>query len=215
MSETTEKIDLTKVSASDLAKALKERKASEEKKAAVQKAELKTDEIDFLESTTSKFISLHHELKGLKNFTITEANKLHHRMFAIQGKEPKKVKTFSIKTGDYKVTVDMQDKFEFTPEATVHIQTIQQIFKDKFADRNKAFYKFLEQVLMRNSQGEFDPKLLAKGRQQVNEIGDPILSEEFKKLELCQRVVGTATYCRVYKKVDNKWKDINIQFSSL
>lgn len=211
-----ETIDLSKLSADELQAELAKRKKEEIDLQKKHEKDYEKDKNDFLTSTISKFTELSHNLEEVKNMTITEANKLNVRMWDIQGKEAPERKTFSVKNDHNKITVDMQEKFEFTEEATVHIQTIKDIFKEKFADRNKAFYNFLESVLMKNSKGEFDPKLLAKGRKQVYEIGDSSLISEFEKLEKCQRVVGTSLYCRVYKKDDkNKWQDINVQFSSL
>jgi hypothetical protein len=214
--ETTPTIDLSQLSAEQLEAALLEKKAA--KKTAQEKVEkaFKKEKDDFLLASVMKFIALSHELEGLKNFTITTANKLYNDMFEIQGKEPKAVNTFSLKNEKFKVTVDRQERFEFTEEATVHIQSIKDILREKFQDRNKGFYNFLESILMRNSKGDLDPKLLAKGRKQVNDLGDAALINEFEKLSNCQRVVGSALYCRAYK-VDEKgkWQDINVQFSSL
>ncbi len=212
----TSPIDLSQLSAEELEAALKLKKAAKQKEQQKVEDDFSKDKSDFLFATVMKFIALSNELKNLKSHTITEANKLYLRMFEIQGKEPKSVNTFSLKTDTFKITVDRQERFEFTEEATVHIQAIKDIFKEKFADRNKGFYNFLESILMRNAKGDFDPKLLAKGRTQVNNIGDEALIREFEKLENCQRVVGSAMYCRAYK-IDDKgrWNDINVQFSSL
>lgn len=216
METPAEKKDLSTLTEAELAAELARRK--EDRKLKQQKLEqnFTKDKDDYLQSTAFKFISLSNELRDLKIYTITEANKLWDRMYSIQGKEAKEVNTFTLKSDNFKVTVDRQERFEFTEEAIVHIQTIKDIFAVKFAERNKGFYKFLESILMRNSKGEFDPKLLAKGRQQVNELGDVALIEEFEKLENCQRVVGSSLYCRAYLKDElGKWKDINVQFSSL
>lgn len=209
-------IDLSQFTTEELEAFLAEKKQEGKKKQQKIEATLKQNKEDFLEATVRKFAAVSHDLAALKNFTITEANKLNLEMYTIQGKEPKDVKTFSLKSDKYKVTVDMQERFEFAEEAAVHIQTIKEIFKEKFADRNKGFYNFLESILMRNANGDFDPKLLAKGRVQVNELGDIALISEFEKLEKCQRVVGSSLYCRVYEKdAHQKWADINVQFSSL
>jgi hypothetical protein len=209
-------IDLAQYTTEQLEAFLSEKKNEGKRKQQKLEDTLKKNKEDFLESTVRKFAAVSHELAELKNFTITEANKLNLEMFTIQGKEPKDVKTFSLKSDNYKVTVDMQERFEFTEEATVHLQTIKEMFKEKFSDRNKGFYGFLESILMRNSKGDLDPKLLAKGRVQVNEIGDVALINEFEKLEKCQRVVGSSLYCRVYEKDERqRWADINVQFSSL
>ncbi|MEM8506202.1 MAG: DUF3164 family protein [Bacteroidota bacterium] len=182
------------------------------------KVELANDNEEFVSTTVARFNELHTELSELKNRVITKANKLYNRMYEIEGKEPKEVKSFSrvSKDGTMKITVDRQERLVFTDEAEVHIQAIRDIFKKKFEGRNKGFYNLLDSILMKGRKGEYDPKLLAKARQQVAALGDPNLIEEFNKLELCQRVEGTSLYARAYQKDDKgKWQDIVIQFSAL
>ena len=84
----------------------------------------------------SKAKQLHNDLTEFKNLTIKQANELYIRMYQIEDKEPKDVKTFSRinKEGNMKVTVDMQERFAFTDEAEVHLNAIQDIFKEKFQD---------------------------------------------------------------------------------
>lgn len=189
-------------------------------KAEKQKAkkQYEADKKDFLTHSESKFQQLHNELKELKEYTIAEANKLYERMYKINGKEPKEVNSFSLKNQDdtVKVTVDRQERFEFTEEAMVHINAIRDIFKNKFAERNKGLYNILDGLLIKNSKMEYDPKLLAKARKQVRELGDDNLIAEFDKLDECQRVTGSSMYCRLHIRDDKKqWKDVSLQFSSL
>jgi len=198
----------------ELERRKKERKASQ----ARAKKEYLKDKEDFLVQTTSKFHQLSSELTRLKHQTLSDANALYERMYELDGKEPKEVKSFTLKNEDdtLKVTVERQERFSFTDEAVIHIQAIQEIFKEKFAGRNKGLYEILNNILIRNSKGEYDPKLLAKARKQVRELGNQTLIEEFDKLDDCQRVVGSATYCRAYMKNEKgQWQDINVQFSSL
>lgn len=214
----TQTLDLSKLSAEDLQAELQKRKESEALQASKIKKELETDTDAFCQQTASKFLQLSKELKEVKDFTIVHANKLYNRMYAVNGKEPKDVKSFSRKSSDGKimVTVDYQERFEFTDEAAVHINAIKDIFKNKFADRNKGLYNILDGLLIKGTKGDYDPKLLAKARKQVRELGDEKLISEFDKLDDCQRVYGTSKYCRVkVKDENNKWKDVNVQFSSL
>ena len=180
--------------------------------------ELEADNDAFCEQTAAKFAQLSKELKELKHFTIVEANNLYNRMYLINDKEPREVKSFSRKSsdGNISVTVDYQERFEFTAEASVHINSIKEIFKDKFSARNKGVYNILHKLLIKSSNGDYDPKLLAKARREVRELGYENLITEFDKLDECQRVSGTSKYCRVKVKDSNgKWKDLNVQFSSL
>jgi len=216
MENLQEKKDLSLLSDEELVAEMARRREASKNQERMLKLSFEKDKNDFLQASCLKFIQLSNELRELKLYTITEANKLWDRMYENQGKTPKEVNTFTLKSTNFKITVDRQERFEFTEDAIVHIQSIKEMFASKFAERNKGFYKFLESILMRNTKGEFDPKLLAKGRQQVNELGDVALISEFEKLENCQRVVGSSLYCRAYKLDDQgKWNDINVQFSSL
>lgn len=218
MSKETQTIDLSTLTADQLQAELKRRQIAENQKALEKKKAYEKDNEDFIFNAVAKAKQLHNELQEFKKVTIKQANELYIRMYQIEGKEPKEVKTFSRinKNGDLKITVDMQERFAFTDEAEVHLNTIQDIFKNKFQDRNKGFYKLFEKVMMRNNKGEFDPKLLAKARAEVRELGDDELIEQFDKLDECQTVIGSSLYCRVYAKDDkNKWQDVSLNFSSL
>lgn len=211
-------LDLSTLSKEDLAAELKKREQAELAAARKAKTDFESDKKSFLTHSVSKFEHLNRELAELKQFTILEANKLYDRMYEVEGKEPKDTKSFTLKddTLGLKVTVDRQERFTFTDEAIVHINAIKDIFREKFANRNQGFYQILDGILMKNTKGDYDPKLLAKARQQVKKLGDDALIAEFDKLEDCQRVVGTSLYARAYKKDENgKYKDIILQFSSL
>lgn len=213
-----ETLDLSTLSEKELQAEIARRKAA--KKEAQEKAEKSyyNDKEDFLYITASKFQQLHNEMKELKSYSIAEANKLYERMYKIEGKTPKEVNSFSLKNkaDTIKVTVDRQERFEFTDEAMVHINAIRDIFKSKFAERNKGLYNILDGLLIKNSKMEYDPKLLAKARRQVRELGDDNLINEFDKLDECQKVTGSSMYCRLHVRDDKgKWKDVSLQFSSL
>lgn len=213
----TETLDLSTLSAKDLKAELERREKAEKAESIKERNAYEKDNEDFLEHSSKKFQQLKAELKQLKDYTIKEANKLYHRMYEINDKEAPEVKTFSRvnKTQDIKITVDRQEKMKFTDEASVHINAIKSIFKEKFSGRNKGLYNILDSLLMK-SKGEYDPKLLAKARRQVRELGDENLIEEFDKLDECQIVEGTSMYCRMYIKNDkHKWEDISLNFSSL
>lgn len=211
-------IDLSTLSAAELQAEL-ERRAQAEKQAEAKAVKVyQSDKEAYLNHTSSKFIQLHNEMKELKEYSITEANKLYDRMYSIKGKEPKEVNSFTLKNDadTIKVTVDRQERFEFTDEAMVHINAIRDIFKNKFAERNKGLYSILDGLLIKNSKMEYDPKLLAKARRQVRELGDQNLIDEFDKLDECQKVTGSSLYCRLHvRDSKGKWKDVSLQFSSL
>lgn len=209
-------MDLTQLSKEDLKAELERReKEASQLQRAREKAH-ETRKIDFLHSTVTRFESYHNELKQLKDFTITEANKIWNEMYEVLGKEAKEQKQISITHGDYKITAERREKFEFTDEAAVHIDAIQEIMKEKFETRNKGMYSFFESILMKNNAGDYDPKLLTKAKRKAIELGYNDLIDEIEKLQNCLTVNGTAMYCRAYKRSKTgAWKDVIIQFSSL
>lgn len=218
MSTDTQTLDLSALSAKDLKAELERREQAEKRKAEAERKAYNDDNEAFLEQSIAKFQQLRNELKTLKDYTIKEANKLYHRMYEINDKEAPEVNTFSrvSKTGQIKIMVDRQEKMKFTDEASVHINAIKDIFKEKFAGRNKGLYNILDGLLIKGSKGEYDPKLLAKARRQVRELGDDKLITAFDKLDECQIVEGTSLYCRAYiKNAKDKWEDVSLNFSSL
>ncbi len=211
-------IDLSKLSATELEAELKRRQQEAEKAERAKKLAFLKDKDDFLFATVSKFQSVRNELKDLKHVTISEINKLYNRMFEINGKEPKEQKSISLKSecGNYKVTAVRQEKFEFTDEAIVHITAIKEFLKSKFEQRNKGLYELLDSILMKNGKGDYDPKLLAKAKRKVQQLGYDELTKHFDKLQDCLTVSGTALYCHAFKRDDNgKWQNIVVNFSSL
>ena len=214
----TPTINLDTLTEAQLAEALAKKRIAREQEQDQKRKAFEADNDTFCSNTAEKFTQFSKELKDLKDQTIIQANKLYNRMFELNEKEPKEVKSFTRKSQDGKimVTVDYQERIEFTDEATVHINAIKDIFKSKFESRNKGLYKILDGLLIKGSKRDYDPKLLAKARKQVRELGDENLIAEFDKLDDCQRVYGTSKYCRVkVKDANDKWQDINIQFSSL
>ena len=211
-------VNLSEVEEQALAEELERRRNAREAEYQQAKTELAKDNETFVQETANKFLTLHQELSELKAHVISQANKLYYRMYQIEGKTPKQVQSFSrvSQDGNLKITVDRQERLVFTDEAEVHINAIRDIFKKKFEGRNKGFYNLLDSILMKGRKGEYDPKLLAKARQQVAALGDQNLIDEFTKLEHCQRVEGTSLYARAYRKgKTGKWEDISINFSSL
>lgn len=211
-------IDLSKLSAKELQEELEKRTKAEKAEFQAKKNAYLKDKDDFLLVTVRKFKSVQNELKELKAITISEVNKLYQRMYEINGATPKEQKNISQKSecGNYKVTAERKDRFEFTDEADVYIDAIKEILKNKFEGRNKGMYEFMDSILMKNGKGDYDPNLLSRAKQKAKKLGYQDLIEELQKLQDCQRVTGTALYCRAYYKNDKgAWKDIVMQFSSL
>ncbi len=218
METTKQNIDLSALSAADLQAEIERRQKEEKQARSRAKKEFTEDKDDFLTHASGKFKHLQSELRALKEYTIKEANSLYDRMYVMEDKEPKEVKSFSMKNEDdsIKITVDRQERIEFDENATVHIEAIKEIFREKFENRNKGMYNLLDSLLIKGNKGDYDPRLLAKARRAIKDLGDDKLINEFSKLEECQRVVGSALYCRCYIRDDQKkWQDVSLQFSAL
>ncbi len=195
------------------------RREAEQKATKVKaKKQFETDKEDFLTHSAGKFRQLRDEMRQLKEFTISKANELYERMYKMEDKEVREVQSFTMKNkaDTVKVTVDRQQLLEFNENAEVHINAIKEIFQKKFESRNKSMYGYINDILIKNSKGDYDPRLITKVRHRAIEEGHKDILAELEKLEECRRVTGTALYCRCYVRDDKKkWQDISLQFSSL
>ena len=207
---------ITEMSASEIEAFLKQKKAAENQQQQNRKKAYETDKENFLKEVLSRFTDARGILETLKNETITHSENFNALKYQLEDKAVKEAKSFELKNENVKIVVENQDKFDFNDSAIVHINAIKDIFRAKFEGRNKGFYNLLDSILMKNSKGDYDAKLLNKARRQAKELGDDALMEEFDKLNDCLVVVGTAKYVRVYTKDDkNRWKDVSLNFSSI
>jgi len=207
----------SEMSVDELLALANQKQEAELKQAKQRKDAYFADKNNFLNDVVSKYQEVQDILKSLKKEAITHAENFNRLMYEIENKAVKDAKSFKLENETVRLMVEEKELFSFTDEAIVHINSIRDIFRKKFEGRNKAFYNLLDGVLMKNSKGEYDPKLLTKARKQVKEIGDEELISEFDKLTDCQKVVGSAKYIRVYTKdaETKKWNDITLNFSSL
>ncbi len=207
---------VSEMTASELEQLLKQKKADELQQQNQRKTAYNTDKENFLNDILNKFKEVNGILYTLKQEAISHAENFNTLKYEVEQKEVKEAKSFELKNDSVKIVVETQDRFDFNDEAIVHINAIKDIFREKFENRNKGFYNLLDGILMKNSKGEYDAKLLTKARKQVRELGDERLIEEFDKLGDCLIVVGSAKYIRVYAKDEkNRWKDVSLNFSSL
>ncbi len=217
--QTQQQIDLSQVTEEQLQAALIEKRKEARQQAQQAYKEYDRDKQTFISVSLQKAEYLNKELRDFKAHLIKEANNLYERMYALNDQKPKEVKSFSLKNEEdtMKLVVDRQERFAFTDEAIVYIDAIKGLLKDKFAKYNKGLYNLLDGLLIKNAKNDYDPKLLTKARKQINELGDQKISENFDKLLDCQRVVGSALYCRLYMRNDksHKWMDVSLNFSSL
>lgn len=207
---------ITEMSAAEIKAFLKQKESAELQQQESRKKAYETDKENFLIEVSTKFTEVKGILLSLKNDTITHSENFNSLKYELEDKAVKEAKSFELKNDRVKIVVENQDKFDFNDMAIVHINAIKDIFREKFEARNKGFYNLLDSILMKNSKGEYDAKLLNKARRQAKELGDEALMIEFDKLNDCLVVVGTAKYVRVYTKDDkNRWKDVSLSFSSL
>lgn len=207
---------ISEMTSAELIELGKQKAAEENKKKEQRKEAYLKDKESFLNEVVARYNDAQLTLSTLKKESIAHAENFNNLKYELEDKPTKEAKSFELKNDKIKIIVESQDRFDFNDEAIVHINAIKDIFREKFENRNKGFYNLLDSILMKNSKGEYDAKLLTKARKQVRELGDDNLIEEFDKLNDCLMVVGSTKYIRVYKKdEENKWKDISLNFSSL
>lgn len=213
--ETTTK-PIHEMTAAELMQLAKQKEAVEQSQQIQRKKAYDTDKENFLNEVLIRFKEVQGILLTLKNETITHSENFNALKYELEGKAVKDAKSFELKNDKVKIVVETQERFDFNDQAVVHINAIKDIFRAKFEGRNKGFYNLLDSILMKNSKGDYDAKLLTKARRQVKELGDEALIAEFDKLNDCLIVVGSAKYIRVYTRDEkNRWKDVSLNFSSL
>jgi hypothetical protein len=207
---------ISEYTAAELKELAKQKEAVEQSKQIARKQAYEKDKQTFLSDVVLKFLDVQNILSTLKSEVIVHSENFNTLKYELEGKKVKEAKSFELKNDKVKIVVETQERFDFNDNAIVHINAIKDIFREKFENRNKGFYNLLDSILMKNSKGDYDAKLLTKARQKVKELGDEALMNEFDKLNDCLIVVGTAKYARVYTKDDkNRWKDVSLNFSSL
>jgi hypothetical protein len=207
---------ISEMTAAEIKVYLKQKETEEKKQVETRKKAYETDKQNYLNEVLTRFQEVNGILSTLKQESIIHAENFNSLKYELDGKEVKEAKSFELKNENIKIVVETQERFDFNDQAIVHINAIKDIFKAKFENRNKGFYDLLDSILMKNTKGEYDAKLLTKARNKARELGDENLMSEFDKLNDCLIVVGSAKYIRVYTKDDkNRWKDVSLNFSSL
>lgn len=214
----TPALDLSQLTAEQLEAELKKRQSEKDKAKNTRIKKYHKDKQDFVETVVDTFAEFQGTLKEFKDEIIKKANYLHEERYAMHEKDVPEHKQFTIFNEDKtkKIVTDFQERFDFTEEADVAIDSIRAFFKNKFEKHSKLVYSLLDELLIKNKKGDYDPRLLTKLRSKVNEINDPKLTEAYNLLENSKIVVGSSLYCRAYKQdANNKFQEISIQFSSL
>ncbi|BDD11671.1 hypothetical protein FUAX_41030 (plasmid) [Fulvitalea axinellae] len=215
-----EKMDLSAMSAEELRKALAEREKAENREQ--EKREKSWREVK--DAFVTKAVGTMREISGMmrdfKGEAVSNGNALHKEMYEVFGKKEKEgLKQFSLVTEDgmMKLVIDRQERQELDETATVAIETIKEVFRAKFAVRNKTMYNILDGILVKNKKGDYDERLVAKLRKFEGEVDDREFSEALDQLSKSYNTVGSSTYMRAYvwDKERERWDDVPMAFSRI
>ncbi|MAX81726.1 MAG: hypothetical protein CL843_16310 [Crocinitomicaceae bacterium] len=210
--------DVNEMTADELMQLAQEKQQKEKSAAKAAKNKYTNERDAFIALTLAQFSEVSAILSQLKKETIHRASEFRDRAWELQNQEPKDQKQFSIVTEDqqFKLVVENQERNAFNEHAQIAIERIKEILYNKFASRNKAMYNIINDILMKNKSGDYDPKLVAKLRKHEEALNDPEFSAALDELSKSYYVAGSATYVRAYKRDEsNKWIEIPMQFSSL
>jgi hypothetical protein len=211
--------DITKMSAADLAKALKEKKAAE--KAAKANARKSYDELrdSYIDTVFGRMDVLSKELRVFKDESVKLGLELHAKMYETLGREPKDgIDSYTLTSADglRKVSIERQWRCEYDETSSVAIDTIRAVLREKFEGRNKGMYNIIDSILMKNGKGDYDERLVARLRKHEEAVGDPRFSEALDILAKAYRPTTSQTYIRAYRKNDaGKWVDLVMNWSSM
>lgn len=211
-------IDYTKLSSKDLIALAEQKKMEEIANDFEVKQEFEKEGDLLIDSIVDEHIKLNETLKTFKDLKSEAVLNYNKKAYEINGKEYKESKSFKIthSSGKRKVMMEMKDKLDFNSEAIVHINTIKDLISEKFSGLEEGLYDFVDSILVKNKEGDYDPNLLAKAKRKAAKLKSPQLMQEFDKLENCRITVGVSRYIRAYEKDENgKFQDISLNYSSL
>lgn len=210
---------ITELSSIEMKQVMAHKKKEEFEAEQVRKEAIENECDLLVNAIVDEYTQKSEDLRIWKDLQVEAILTHHKKMYESLGTEPKETKQISYitKNGQRKVVLEYADKFGFNNEAVVHIDKIKEIIKREFANTNPKLFGFVESILVKNSAGDYDPKLLTKARKEAEKLDNPQeILEEFDKLEKCKIVVGTSRYVRAYQKDNNnKWEGITLNFSAL
>lgn len=210
---------ITELSSIEMEQVMAHKKKEEFEAEQVRKEAIENECDLLVNAIVDEYTQKSEDLRIWKDLQVEAILTHHKKMYESLGTEPKETKQISYitKNGQRKVVLEYADKFGFNNEAVVHIDKIKEIIKREFANTNPKLFGFVESILVKNSAGDYDPKLLTKARKEAEKLDNPQeILEEFDKLEKCKIVVGTSRYVRAYQKdKNNKWEGITLNFSAL
>lgn len=205
------------MSADELEEALREKKKRETEEATRQRNAYDAKRDEFVANVAQKFMWHQSQLAGIKHDVLRQGRELYDEMCDLYGKRTDHGQfSFVSSDGNYKVTLQSQEKLEFSETAIPAIEALKDVMAKRFRDRNRTLYDMLEAVLVRNKKGDLDPKLVVKLQEFEPKINDPQFSKALETLRNSLRVSGSSEYVRAYKKdAQGRWQDITLQFSAL
>ena len=212
--------DISNMSAAELKAALAKKETAEKAEQQKAIAEYERDR-DYLVTATVRAMREEAEtLRDLKKHAVERAMELQERTYTVLGKKRKEkpVDSFSLmsKDGTLKLTMDRAYKGEYDETADVAIGEIKEVLRDKFEGRNKALYRILDSVLLKNNKGDYDERLVAKLRKHEADVADDRFSKALDVLSKAYRPTTSQTYIRAYELGANgRWNDISLAFSSM
>ena len=210
---------ITELSSAEIEQVMAHKKKEEFEAEQARKQAIENECDLLVNAIVEEYSQKSEDLRIWKDLQVEAILTHHKKMYESLGTEPKETKQISYitKNGQRKVVLEYADKLGFNNEAVVHIDKIKEIIKREFADTNPKLFGFVESILVKNSAGDYDPKLLTKARKEAEKLDNPQeILEEFDKLEKCKIVVGTSRYVRAYEKdKNNKWQGITLNFSAL
>lgn len=212
--------DISKMSAAELKAALAKKEAEEKAEREKAIATYERDRDQLVTSTVKQMRQAADLLSKLKRDAVGKAMELQERTYTVLGKKRKEkaVDSFSLmsKDGQLKLVMDRQYKGEYDETADVAIAEIKEVLRDKFEGRNKALYRILDSVLLKNNKGDYDERLVAKLRKHEADVADDRFSKALDVLSKAYRPTTSQTYIRAYELGENgRWNDISLAFSSM
>lgn len=207
------------MSAAELREHLAKKEKSEKAAIESKKHEWRKNRDRLVLNIAHKAMEISKEMAAFKADAVINANTLYDSMFSVFGRDAKKERmsfTLTTEADDFKVEVAKDNRYKLDETSQAPLQVIKGILKDKFEARNKSMYKLIDDLLSKNTKGEYDDKLVLKLQRHEESINDPRFSEAMDTLRASMKVVDVATYMRVYDKDDQgKWQQIPLNFSKI
>jgi hypothetical protein len=212
-------VDPRTLSTQELRALLREREAEEGKERHALRKAYEADRDAYVSGLMQQMGELHERMAALKRTAIAEGEALHQRMYAAYGRVKRRdLDHFSLTSGDgsMKVVIERQHRCAYDDTSLVAIETIRQVLRDRFEGRNKALYAIIDGVLMKNSKGDYDERLVARLRKHEASVNDARFSEALDLLARAYRPTSTQTYLRAYRKgADGRWAELSMSWSAM